>query len=841
VSDIQSPTPHNVVHAHPLKDRSDDKLVHMKRQFDVRSFARRYWPIITAFVISIFWLSSGTYYFITYNGATSLASMPLQDIAVYMSAGCIPLIAIWLAALVFLRTDPLREHRLALSHGLDGVLSPIDIAQKRLDNMLQSLHKELHNVEATSDLAVTRISELEGRFSGQITILFESLTKAEKQAQQLQNNLATQTQDTRLLSEQLEQRSIKIGDKLQNLVSLIQDAADQSDQKAQDITQQLSQQTQDLNNNSQQITHTLSRLGEELNQLTADMQTAATQTNKHFHENITSLETQQQSISDAMAELRNDTETVCQKIGLHAQDIATLSHKTREEGTLIEDTLRKNTETLSQAAMNAMTQAKESGELFGMQARRISRSFNSSIEQSRHELDDFITLQEQKLDQLQQSTLDRLSDLQTTCNTVCEDLSRRNEDFTQSLIVRQDVAREQLNHLSQDIENKLTQQNNVFEQTLRRHEQKSITSLNALQLDTEQNLSQQLNLLQDHFSHHVKALENRARVATSSVRQQADELAEKLEEVNQLNAQNTDLDQKAERLLSDGQARMAQYQQTINNMESETAKAAEAFDNLKQFSQESMQDLRSLTEGINKAAKQSQEIKETIEESGERETDFLQQKQSIKEASQDAQKSIEALYQELSQAAENIYLASASATEATDETLRAISYQENGLNQLINALQKEAVQLQSVLPTPATTMGAEQHKQDHKAHEEERAFSELSTQILEKLNALSIDIARSIEDDLPDMAWDDFLKGDKTIFTRRLRRLTGRKNKTLITTRYHQDPDFKRDVDDYIRLFEDMMRQAMHIAPNGPLTLSLISSDTGKAYIVLAQALEKIN
>ena len=173
--------------------------------------------------------------------------------------------------------------------------------------------------------------------------------------------------------------------------------------------------------------------------------------------------------------------------------------------------------------------------------------------------------------------------------------------------------------------------------------------------------------------------------------------------------------------------------------------------------------------------------------------------------------------------------------------MRAISYQENGLNQLINALQKEAVQLQSVLPTPATTMGAEQHKQDHKAHEEERAFSELSTQILEKLNALSIDIARSIEDDLPDMAWDDFLKGDKTIFTRRLRRLTGRKNKTLITTRYHQDPDFKRDVDDYIRLFEDMMRQAMHIAPNGPLTLSLISSDTGKAYIVLAQALEKIN
>src|SRR5690606_21945565 len=83
-----------------------------------------------------------------------------------------PLVVLWLAALVFLRTDPTREQRLALNQGLLDLLAPVEQAERRINAMTQRLKKQIEAVEAASDIASDRLGHLESRFQTQINELF---------------------------------------------------------------------------------------------------------------------------------------------------------------------------------------------------------------------------------------------------------------------------------------------------------------------------------------------------------------------------------------------------------------------------------------------------------------------------------------------------------------------------------------------------------------------------------------------------------------------------------------------------------------------------------------------
>lgn len=112
--------------------------------------------------------------------------------------------------------------------------------------------------------------------------------------------------------------------------------------------------------------------------------------------------------------------------------------------------------------------------------------------------------------------------------------------------------------------------------------------------------------------------------------------------------------------------------------------------------------------------------------------------------------------------------------------------------------------------------------------------------ITESLNSNAIDIARALDADVTDTAWAAYLKGDRGVFTRRAVRLIDNPEAKAITSLYEGDRDFRDHVSRYIHDFEAMLRQLLSTRDGHALGVTLLSSDMGKLYVVLAQAIERL-
>lgn len=112
--------------------------------------------------------------------------------------------------------------------------------------------------------------------------------------------------------------------------------------------------------------------------------------------------------------------------------------------------------------------------------------------------------------------------------------------------------------------------------------------------------------------------------------------------------------------------------------------------------------------------------------------------------------------------------------------------------------------------------------------------------ITEALNSNAIDIARVLETDVTDTAWASYLKGDRGIFTRRAVRLLEAGEAKAVMQAYESDPSFRDHVSRYIHDFEAMLRQLLSTRDGHALGVTLLSSDMGKLYVALAQAIERL-
>lgn len=112
--------------------------------------------------------------------------------------------------------------------------------------------------------------------------------------------------------------------------------------------------------------------------------------------------------------------------------------------------------------------------------------------------------------------------------------------------------------------------------------------------------------------------------------------------------------------------------------------------------------------------------------------------------------------------------------------------------------------------------------------------------ITESLNSNAIDIARVLDSDVTDTAWAAYLKGDRGIFTRRAVRLLDSAEAKAVVQLYEEDRTFRDHVSHYIHDFEAMLRQLLSTRNGHALGVTLLSSDMGKLYVALAQAIERL-
>ena len=118
-------------------------------------------------------------------------------------------------------------------------------------------------------------------------------------------------------------------------------------------------------------------------------------------------------------------------------------------------------------------------------------------------------------------------------------------------------------------------------------------------------------------------------------------------------------------------------------------------------------------------------------------------------------------------------------------------------------------------------------------------FARRMALITDSLNSNAIDIASALSEDVTDTAWDAYLKGDRGIFTRRAVRLLSNGEAKEISELYQRDEGFKGNVSRYIHDFEAMLRAMLSTRDGNALGVTLLSSDMGKLYVALAQAIER--
>lgn len=195
----------------------------------------------------------------------------------------------------------------------------------------------------------------------------------------------------------------------------------------------------------------------------------------------------------------------------------------------------------------------------------------------------------------------------------------------------------------------------------------------------------------------------------------------------------------------------------------------------------------------------------------------------------------------------------ASLAEASREALeRAVSETVERQMAELSAVSERAIETarraserltRQMLSLGETAAAIEARIDEERAEREEKEsenFSRRVALLIESLNSTAIDVTKILSNEVTDSAWTAYLKGDRGVFTRRAVRLLDRNDAREIARHYEEEPEFREQVNRYIHDFEAMLRRILADRDGSPLGVTILSSDMGKLYVALAQAIERI-
>ncbi len=124
---------------------------------------------------------------------------------------------------------------------------------------------------------------------------------------------------------------------------------------------------------------------------------------------------------------------------------------------------------------------------------------------------------------------------------------------------------------------------------------------------------------------------------------------------------------------------------------------------------------------------------------------------------------------------------------------------------------------------------------------DEASFQRNALLIIEKLQAMSIDIDRALEDTPPTELLDRYMNGERNVFARRLATFTGPEMLEKISRKFQDDSEFRADVNRYIQAFEELLKAARGRDRENILIETYLTSQTGKVYMIFGTATGHLN
>jgi hypothetical protein len=132
----------------------------------------------------------------------------------------------------------------------------------------------------------------------------------------------------------------------------------------------------------------------------------------------------------------------------------------------------------------------------------------------------------------------------------------------------------------------------------------------------------------------------------------------------------------------------------------------------------------------------------------------------------------------------------------------------------------------------------EQTSKDQRERDSEE-FAKRVALLMDSMHSAAIDVSKILSDEIDERAWDAYLKGNRGVFTSRAVRLLDGGETRAIRAHFESDGEFHRSVSRYVADFESMLRRVLAERDGGMIAVTLMSSDMGKLYAALAQAIDK--
>lgn len=158
----------------------------------------------------------------------------------------------------------------------------------------------------------------------------------------------------------------------------------------------------------------------------------------------------------------------------------------------------------------------------------------------------------------------------------------------------------------------------------------------------------------------------------------------------------------------------------------------------------------------------------------------------------------------------------------------------------VSAASRAAARLEEQLARIGEASAALEARIEDAEAEARDTFTRRAAGLIEALNSAAIDVSRGLSQDVGDAAWAAYLKGDRGVFTRRAVRLLDGTEAGEVARLYDADQTFRDAVNRYIHDFEAMLRTVLAQPDGSPLGVILLSSDVGKLYVAMAQAIERL-
>lgn len=165
---------------------------------------------------------------------------------------------------------------------------------------------------------------------------------------------------------------------------------------------------------------------------------------------------------------------------------------------------------------------------------------------------------------------------------------------------------------------------------------------------------------------------------------------------------------------------------------------------------------------------------------------------------------------------------------------------ENAVTATHRATERLMRQMLSIADTTAVIEARLAEARAETAQSDEDSLSRRVALLIDSLNSSAIDVAGILSQEVTDTAWAGYLRGDRGIFTRRSVRLLDGTQIREIQRLYARDPAFHDQLNRYVHDFESMLRRVLASRDGSSLGITLLSSDVGKLYVALAQAIDRL-